>query len=228
MQRPGRSLDAHTPALGGGALVAAAAERNKAPILAALAPRLPARGAVLEVASGTGQHVAHFAAATPQLTWQPTDVDDSMFASIAAHARGLPNVAPPAVLDAATAASAWPKPPPTDGDGDRYAALYAANVTHIAPVAVMHGLLAGAAAVLAPGGPLFLYGPFAVDGRPATPSDAAFDASLRSQNGEWGYRDLDADVGRAARDVGLTVEEVVNMPANNFLVVMRKGREGGG
>ena len=232
--RPGRSMDTHTASPATGALVAAAAERNKAPILAALAPRLPPRGAVLEVASGTGQHVAWFAAATPHLTWQPTDVDASAFASVRAHAAGLTNVAPPAVLDAGADAEAWPPPPPpqTEGGaggaaGPHYAAVFAANVTHIAPFSVTRGLMAGAARWLAPGARLMLYGPFSVDGAPATPSDAAFDASLRARDAAWGYRDIQADVAAAAAASGLALEEVVSMPANNFLLVFVKGGEGG-
>lgn len=230
-----RSMDAHSAAASGAALSAAAAERNKAPILAVLAPRLPASGHVLELASGTGQHVAHFAAATPGLTWHPTDVDDSAFASIAAHCAGLDNVRPPVVLDACTDPADWPRPGTTDPKTDAtvdppnqhsssFAAIYAANVTHIAPWEVTLGLLTGAAAVLAPGGRLFLYGPFAVNGRPATASDAAFDASLRARNAAWGYRDARDEVAVAAEGVGLHLEEVVDMPANNFVLVFcRRG-----
>ena len=213
--RVDRSMDAHATA--GAALFAAAADRNKAPILDVLTPRLPATGHVLEIASGTGQHVAFFAAATPRLEWHPTDVDASCFGSIAAHCAGLTNVAEPLVLDASSNPSTWPRP--GGGDDGTYSSVFAANVTHIAPWAVTPGLLAGAAAVLGNEGKLFLYGPFAVDGAPATPSDAAFDASLRTRNAEWGYRDARAEVAVAAATVGLELEEVVDMPANNFLLV---------
>lgn len=219
--RADRSMDTHATA--GAALFAAAADRNKAPIVDVLRPRLPAVGHVLEIASGTGQHVAFFAAATPRLEWHPTDVDGSCFGSIVAHCKGLANVAEPVVLDASSDPFTWPRP--GGGDGT-YASIFAANVTHIAPWRATLGLLAGAAIVLDSSGKLFLYGPFAVDGAPATLSDAAFDASLRARNADWGYRDARAEVAVAAAAVGLELQEVVDMPANNFLLVFGSGNRG--
>jgi hypothetical protein len=97
-------------------------------------------------------------------------------------------------------------------------AVYAANVCHISPWTVTLGLLGGAGHVLAPGGQLFLYGPFSVDGRPTTDSNVAFDQSLRARNPEWGYRDV-ADVAAAAAAAGLHLHQQHEMPANNFLLV---------
>ncbi|KAL4419864.1 hypothetical protein ABPG75_006962 [Micractinium tetrahymenae] len=211
-----RSLDSHSAE--GQKSIAAAAERNKEPILAALKEFLgsaPAGGLFLEVASGTGQHVAHFAAGLPQLTLQPTEYEtDDGFASIRAWTRDLPNVRPPLLLDAS-------RPDSWQVAAGTCRAVFAANLTHISPWAATEGLVRGAGRVLAPGGELFVYGPFAVDGKPTTESNAAFDAALRQHNPEWGYRDV-ADIGRVAAAAGLAAAERRNMPANNFLLVFRK------
>lgn len=196
--------------------IAPAAERNKEAILSALKEHLGSvqEGLVLEVASGTGQHVAHFAAGLPQLTFQPTEnyADDGM-ASIRAWTQDLPNVLPPQQLDASQP-QAWP------AAAGSCRAVFTANLTHISPWAATAGLMQGARRVLAPGGELFLYGPFSVDGRPTTESNAAFDASLRERNPQWGYRDV-ADVTAAAAAAGLVPVERRDMPANNFLLVYR-------
>ncbi len=170
---------------------------------------------VLEVASGTGQHAAAFAKAFPHLTWQPTDRDNDLFGSVAAWGEGIPNVQPPALLDASAPAATWPVGPGT------CAAALCVNMTHISPWEATQGLLTGAGEVLAPAGRLFIYGPFKVDGRPTTDSNAAFDARLRGQDPRWGLRDV-ADVDAAAAAAGLVREEKLDMPANNFVLVYRK------
>jgi len=196
-----------------GALTSPAAMRNRAPILDILRRVLPERGLVLEVASGSGEHVAYFAAALPHLTWQPTDPDSEARASIEAYraAARLPNLLPPLALDAS--ASAWPV---TQVD-----AIMAINMIHIAPWPAAEGLMAGAGRLLAPGHVLFLYGPFRERGRHTAPSNAAFDESLRARNREWGVRDLD-EVAALAGWHGLTLDERVAMPANNLSVVFRR------
>lgn len=192
-------------------LHAPAAERNRGPILEVLARVLPASGTVLEVASGTGQHVAHFAAALPGLTWQPTEIDGAMSASIVAWTRGLANVRPPIRLD--VCAASWPV-----GTLD---ALYCANMIHIAPWAACLGLVAGASRHLRTGGLLVLYGPFRIGGAHTAPSNAQFDADLRARDPEWGVRDLEA-VDQAAAAHGLVLAERVAMPANNQVVIWRR------
>jgi SAM-dependent methyltransferase len=166
---------------------------------------------VLEIASGTGQHVAHFAPALPALVWLPSDIDPQLHTSIAAWTAGLSNVRPPIVLDA-TAAD-WPVP--------ALDAVYAANVVHIAPWEVCLGLLAGAGRHLVPGGLLVLYGPYRIDGEHTAPSNAVFDRQLRSSDPRWGVRDLEA-VRDAAAPHGLRLEERVAMPANNQTVIFRR------
>jgi len=199
--------------LGDGRWRAPSAERNRDPILAVLAPRLPARGLVLEIGSGTGQHVVHFARALPALTWQPTERDAPMLRSIeawCAHA-ALPNVRAPVVLDIES--PAWPI--------DAADAVVCINVVHVSPWSTVPALLAGCARILAPGGPLFLYGPYARGGRHTAPSNAQFDAQLRAHDPGWGVRDTD-DLAAEALRVGLRVTEVIEMPANNFVLVLRK------
>ncbi|WP_448192291.1 DUF938 domain-containing protein [Azospirillum sp. sgz301742] len=166
---------------------------------------------VLEVASGTGQHAAFFAAALPGLVWQPSDRDPTHRASIAAWTESQPNVRPPLDLD--TMRRPWPV--------ERAEAVVCINMIHIAPWEAGLGLLDGAAAVLPPGGPLVLYGPYRRGGAHTAPSNAAFDADLRAHNPAWGVRDLEA-VETAASAAGLMLEEVVEMPANNLTVLFRR------
>lgn len=152
-----------------------AAERNGAPILAVLRERLPERGFMLELASGTGQHAACFAAALPGWQWQPTEADRSAFDSIRAWAAagGARNVLEPFVLD--VLASPWP----LDRECD---AVFCANLLHIAPPAVTPALMQGAARHLRPAAPLLIYGPFWIDGEVPAPSNLAFDESLRQRD----------------------------------------------
>jgi len=187
---------------------APAAVRNREPILEVLSRVLPARGAVLEVASGTGEHAAFFATALPGLVWQPSEHDVEAFASIIAWTEGLPNVRAPLRLDAAQ--DPWPV---TTVD-----AVFNANMIHIAPWEACLGLLRGAGRHLGPGGVLVLYGPYTLAGRHTAPSNAAFDDDLRRRDPSWGVRDLDA-VAEAAQARGLVLRERVAMPANNQTLV---------
>ena len=195
------------------ALTAPAVARNRDPILAVLREVLAAPGTVLEIASGSGEHAVHFASALPHLVWQPTDPDAEARRSIAAHAARaqLPNLLPPLALDAA--AAAWPV---TQAD-----AIVSINMIHIAPWSAAEGLMAGAARLLPPGSPLYLYGPFREHGRHTAPSNAAFDESLKARDPAWGVRDLDEVVALAGRH-GLALSRTVAMPANNLSVVFRR------
>ena len=190
-----------------------AADRNKGPILAELLQRLPASGRALEVAAGTGQHAAHFAAALPGWQWLPTEPDAAMLPVIAARCAGLPNVAPPQVLDVRS--PDWPVAPAS------LDALYCANMIHIAPWACGEALLRGAGRHLRMGGWLLVYGPFVVEGEALAPGNAAFDADLRRRDAAWGLRRLGA-VADAAEAAGLALAERVAMPANNLLLVLRR------
>lgn len=206
-------------------LYSAAAERNTGPIIDALAPRLSGLvGAALEIGSGGGQHVIALAAATPALTWTPSDPDasarDSVAAWTAARRReggALANLRAPIALDAAGGdwAAEWPDAPAA------LDVLYCANVIHIAPWTVAEGLFAGAARWLSPAGRLALYGPFSAGGVQAAPSNAAFDRSLRLRDPRFGVRDLCALDALAAAG-GLSRDETIAMPANNHLLIYRR------
>lgn len=196
----------------------APSDRNKQPILERLLRLLPERGRALEIASGTGQHVAWFAAHLPHWQWQPTDVDVRMLPSIDARASEarLLNVQPARVLDVLQ--QPWPL------DDAQYALIYCANMLHIAPPACSRALMQGAARHLAPDGLLVTYGPYLEDEVLTTPSNLAFDASLRARNPAWGLRRRE-DLEELARQAGLHLSERHEMPANNLLLVWRPGRE---
>jgi SAM-dependent methyltransferase len=198
-------------------LFSPSAERNRAPIAAVLCRWLPATGTVLEIASGTGEHVAWFAAQFPGLVFQPSDPGGTERASIAAWtaAAGVANVRAPLALD--VAAPHWENR--TDVPAP-LAAILCINMVHISPWAATLGLMRGAGRLLADGGVLYLYGAYKRDGRHTAPSNAAFDAMLRAQNPDWGVRDLEAVVA-AAEARGLALAEVVAMPANNLSVILR-------
>lgn len=207
---------AETPApIPAGARTSPAALRNREPILEVLRAHLPASGMVLEVAAGTGEHAAFFAAGLPALTWQPTDPDPEALCSIAAwrDQAGLANLRAPLAFDVADPA-AWPSAP--------VAAVVNINMIHISPWTAAQGLMAGAGRVLAPGSPLCLYGPFIEDGVETAPSNLAFDESLKSRDPSWGLRRLE-DVAALAERHGLKLEARLAMPANNLSLVFRKG-----
>jgi SAM-dependent methyltransferase len=192
-----------------------AAERNKQPILEVLQQLLPATGLVLEIASGTGQHAAHFASAQPGWHWQPTDADDESIPGIAARCSALTNVRPPLRLD--VLAEPWPE------SLGRFHAVYCANMLHISPWVTCAALMQGASRHLVEGGGvLVLYGPFIVDGEPTAPSNLAFDASLKQRDASWGLRRL-AVVEEEAHRAGLALHRRFDMPANNLLLAFGRG-----
>lgn len=194
-------------------LYAPATARNRGPILDVLRRHLPARGLVLEVASGSGEHVVHFAQAFPDLLFLPSDPEPDACASIDAWRaeHGLPNVRPAIALDAT--AETWPI--------DVADAVLCINMVHIAPWAAAEGLVRGAARLLPPAGVLYLYGPYKRSGRHTAPSNDAFDRSLRAQNAAWGVRDLEA-VAALVAAAGFGQPTIEQMPANNLSLVFRK------
>jgi SAM-dependent methyltransferase len=194
-------------------------ERNFVPIRDALHPHLDRKvGTVLEIGSGTGQHIAHLAEEFPGLHWAPSDIYEQHHISIAAWGTALQrqNLTAPLSLDAATD---WPNDPLVHALGE-CTAILSCNVIHIAPWAVAQGIVSGAARVLAPGGMLILYGPFREGGRHTGDGNASFDARLRAENPDWGVRDLDEVSALAAADFGPA--RITRMPSNNLLVAFAK------
>jgi SAM-dependent methyltransferase len=191
---------------------APAAARNRQPILDVLQRHLPANGLVLEVASGSGEHVAHFAAALPNLEFQPSDPDPSARASVDdwMTTLDLKNVRPALALDAAS--PHWPVA--------RADAVVCINMIHIAPWQAAAGLIAGAARLLPPQGVLCLYGPYHRQDRPTSPSNEDFDRDLRRRNPAWGVRHLEEVVALA--EAHFAAPEIVDMPANNLSLVFRR------
>lgn len=189
-----------------------ACERNKEPILKVMRFWLPATGMVLEIGSGTGQHVVHFAAEIPGLTWQPTDLEDNLPGlNRRVDAEGGPNILPPAALDVRS--QHWPRGP--------FAAIYSANTAHIMAWSTVARMFEGVARVMAPGGCFFLYGPFSDGGRHNARSNAEFDQQLRAADPAQGIRDA-VRVRFLAADFGLLAEGDLTLPANNRILIFRQ------
>lgn len=197
-----------------GAAASPAVARNTGPILEVLSAHLPARGRVLEVAAGSGEHAVAFARALPGLEWTPSDPSPEARTSIAAWAgaAALPNLSAPLALDVLDDTT-WPT--------ETVQAVVCINMIHISPWPATIGLmrLVGQT-VIQPGGLLALYGPFREADVPLAPSNAAFDDSLKARNPDWGLRDLDAVV-EAARTEGLRLTLRREMPANNLMLLFR-------
>lgn len=200
-------------ALPDGALSSPAAQRNAASILDVLRTHLPARGQVLEIAAGSGDHALAFASALSGLDWTPSDPSPQARDSLSAWRRAGPsNLRPPLSVDAADPAT-WPQ--------DRFDVVYCANMTHISPWSATEGLMDLAGRVLRrPGGLLVLYGPYREAEVPLAASNATFDESLKARNPAWGLRDR-AAVETLARSHGLAATRRAPMPSNNLTLLFR-------
>ena len=209
-----RHLDLPDPRNGGedGPRRAPSAERNCAPIAEVLDRHAPRRGNALEIASGTGQHACAFAARYPDLAWQPTDADADNLTTIRAWAARAqcPNLRPPRLLDAARPgwAAAWP---PQD-------LILLVNLLHLISDTDARAVVTECARLLAPNGRVALYGPFRKDGQLVSDGDRRFDASLRAQDPEIGYKDIET-VAQWVTGAGLRLVEQVAMPANNLMLI---------
>jgi cyclopropane fatty-acyl-phospholipid synthase-like methyltransferase len=194
---------------------APATQRNREPILAVLQRHVKENARVLEIAAGSGEHALFFAPRLRVADWQPTDLDPEARESIdawrAAAGAEAEHIRPAVALDVTR--ETWPI---TSVD-----VVVCINMIHIAPWSACEGLIAGAARVLVPDGLLFMYGPYKRGGVHTAPSNEAFDQSLRSRDGAWGVRDLEA-VTAIAENAGFSVREVVSMPANNLSVVFAR------
>lgn len=194
---------------------APATARNSGPIAAVLESELPPSGTVLEIASGSGEHAVFFARRFPHLSWQPSDREPDALASIAAWREEghTANLLPPIELDASS--PPWPI--------ERADAVVCVNMVHISEWAATEGLFRGCAKLLPRGAPLILYGPYIEDDVEPAPSNLAFDRSLKERNPEWGLRNL-ADMDRLADQRGFSRTRRVEMPANNLVLIYRKGQ----
>lgn len=187
--------------------------RNVEPIRQVLAKELPQNGTVLEIASGTGEHILALARAFPSLDWRPSDCDDEALRSIAAHRNEAsePNLRPPVTLDASS--GDWPV--------SACDAMLCINMAHISPWASTEGLFRGAEKLLSSGQPLILYGPFREEGKITAPSNEEFDRSLKRRNSDWGLRRVE-DLDALADRHGLRRSARHEMPANNLMLIYRK------
>ncbi|WP_050602963.1 DUF938 domain-containing protein [Ruegeria sp. 6PALISEP08] len=193
-----------------GKLVAPAASRNSDALCALLRDWAPSQGQALEIASGTGQHIAAFADLLPGLQWQPTEIDSERRASIDAYTRDLPNVARARELDATTAG--WHVRFPEQN------MILLINLIHLISWQETRTIIAETAKVLRPSGRFVLYGPFKRSGQLTSEGDKRFHEALTQQDPDIGYKD-DTDMIALFEDVDLTVLNTVDMPANNLAFI---------
>ncbi len=195
---------------------APATQRNRKPILEILLRVLPPEGNILEVASGTGEHAVFFAPHLVPRYWIPSDRDPQLRESIVAwrNYSQVSNLHSPLDIDAAK--SRWA----IEDEAIEIRAIVNINMIHIAPWSACLGLMAGANRLLPSGGILYLYGPFKQGGKHTAPSNSTFDQFLRSQNSQWGVRDLD-EVIAVAKNNNLELQATFPMPANNLSVVLQ-------
>lgn len=200
----------------------AAAARNRDVILSVLKTKFPATGTILEIASGSGEHIVHFAKYCPGLSFQPTDPSQQALASIAAWTleASVPNVRQPIALDVSQ--TEWQAQWVDEQAGTSIDGLFCSNMIHIAPWEACTGLITGAGKLLRTHAPLIFYGPFFRTGTDAAPGNVAFDQDLRLRNPQWGIRHLEA-LADVANDSGFLAPEVTEMPSNNLCVAFRRG-----
>ncbi|XP_034947064.1 methyltransferase-like 26 [Chelonus insularis] len=204
-------------------LIYPAAERNKEPILQVLKRiiRPGSNQVCLEISSGSGQHIAHFAPHFPQVTFYPSECEPSLLESISAHATNLTNVNEPSLIDVATDYKTWPGDLFKEKSTDY---IYNSNMMHVSPFKCTIGLFENADKLLNSNGTLITYGPYAIDGKITPESNVEFDKSIRSQNSEWGLRDI-RDLEKLATKNNLKLIEMVDMPANNKILIWKRTTE---
>lgn len=218
MKKPPKETALEDRAIEGAKLYSPSTARNRDVIRDVFLKTMPQEGRILEIGAGTGEHAVHIAGALPEAIWHTGDPDETARASIAAWVAGagLDNLQGPHAID--VTAQGWE----AALDDAPYDGIVSINMIHIAPFEAATGLFAGAGRLLGPGGKLFLYGPFARNGAHTAPSNEAFNASLKARDSRWGVRDLEGDILPLAQKNSLSLEEIVEMPANNLSVIFRK------
>lgn len=196
-----------------GRMSAPSAARNLPPILGAMAKYVPSQGVALELASGTGEHIVEYARRFPDVIWQPTDIDPDRLNSIDAWRaeRGIRNMRMAQFLDAS--APSWRTGP--------MSMIVTVNLMHLIDTPTAQAVIAGVARNLAPGACWFLYGPFRTAGAFRSEGDRVFHTSLTADNPQIGYKDLEKIEAWAA-DTGLRRADLIEMPANNLALVLRR------
>uniref|UniRef100_A0A182NNX2 Methyltransferase type 12 domain-containing protein n=1 Tax=Anopheles dirus TaxID=7168 RepID=A0A182NNX2_9DIPT len=205
-----------------------AGERNKDPILGVLQrfftktqPNLQ----LLEISSGVGLHAAYFAQEFPNITFQTSEYDPSLFGSIEAYRREakVQNVLAPIRIDISQPCSEWNNEANINlsTSAGRFDYMLNINMLHISPFTCAEGLFRNASQLLKPGGLLITYGPYAVNGTLTPESNVRFNESLQQRDPEWGIRDTSV-LQKLATLSGITLEEMIDLPANNKCLVWKK------
>lgn len=205
------------------------ASRNQGAILEALklvldkdTPNLKC----LEISSGTGQHVTYFSSRFPNIHFQPSEYNESMFNSIIAYKQNFKttNVADPVKIDVSVPYTEWPP----DAEGRSFADqaktfdyVLCINMIHITPIECTEGLFRNCSKLLKVGQYLITYGPYGIDGVISPESNLKFDQMLKSQDPRWGVRDLNA-LKKLAGLFGIECTTIFDLPANNKCIVWTK------
>ena len=197
--------------------VAWAGNRNREPILGVMKDKMPKDPErILEMASGSGMHINHFAPHFEHLHFHPSDKDIKVFDNIKKLSADLENnnIADPVHLDL-TDPQTWFNPGPEKS----FAAIFCINIFQVAPISIANGMMKCAAHLLKDDGFLLIYGPFQIEGQFSTDSNKTFHETLSSVGEpEWGLKDI-ADLKEAAANNGLVLKERIDMPSNNFSLI---------
>ena len=196
-----------------------ATERNTPYIGDVLQSFLPSNGSVLEIASGSGEHSVVFQDQFPNIQWQTSDPDPIHRKSIEAWIKyqGLANIMH-LPLDIDVKKRPWPLSTRLISTLNFIVCI---NMLHVCPWSCSEALIKESADLLMNGKLLMLYGPFKKNGIHTSRSNALFDKSLKAQNNTWGVRDLD-DVTDLAMKSGFNKKDVIQMPANNFSLILHR------
>ncbi|XP_039596468.1 methyltransferase-like 26 B [Polypterus senegalus] len=201
-------------------LLSPAAERNKDDLLQVLKDLLDTDRELfgLELGSGTGQHVIHFAQELPFVTWQPSEISSSAHESICSYitATKLTNVLQPVYLNIEDHWENWAGSPKSSCD-----VVLCINLLHFCPFRTIQNIFKGAGELLKIGGLLLTYGPFAVNGIIYPQDNIQLNASLQERNPEWGLPDADV-LRQLGYENAMRLERMIEMPENNKCLIFHK------